>query len=332
MVFVPFQEADHIGDRFLALLSNYNIHPPTGSSLEDELLSLTQLIEVIKNPERAEGPRQASLLRSAAGLHDFAAKVLSVAHLPGFTSFLPHLRLIAESTIAPASFSQNVQSPYNDDTARKMVELYVGCLAAHVGTGVDLDSPTASKGDNPDVIFTVTPIDSDIALPSEQWALAIKTISTKHGQTIFERIKEGAQQIDTPKCAAQKGMVIVNAKNAIDHDALSNAAFSSLDDAIEALGGQLSSLADIANMNRPQSEWGAIFSGRVKRPVLFLGQSLVYLSTPAGDLIPTALKILKAFGTNSTLDQTAFGLANSLNHFMQTIAFGNPGAIGHLPR
>lgn len=332
MAFVPFQEADNIGDRFLALLSNYNIHPPTGSSLEDELLSLTQLIEVIENPERAEGSRRVSLHRAAAGLHDFAAKVLSVEHLPEFTSFLPHLRLIAGSKITPASFSQNLQSPYNDDIARKMTELYVGCLAAHVGTGVDLDSPTAAKGDNPDVIFMVTPIDSDRAMPSERWALAIKTISTKHGQTIFERIKEGAGQIDSPKCSAQKGMVVINAKNALDHDALSNAAFSSLDDAIEALGGQLSSLADNADMNRPQSEWDAIFSGRVKRPVLFLGQSLVYLSTPAGELIPTALKVLRAFGANSSLDQTAHGLAKCLNHFMQTVAFGSPGAIGKFPK
>jgi len=39
MTFVPFHDADDIGDRFLALLSRQNINPPAGSSFEDELLS-----------------------------------------------------------------------------------------------------------------------------------------------------------------------------------------------------------------------------------------------------------------------------------------------------
>lgn len=332
MTFVPFQYAHDIGDRFLALLGKHNIHPPTTSSFEDELLSLTQLIEVMKNPDRVQGTMQVTLLRAAAGLHDFAAKVLSAEPLPEFNSFLPHLRLIAQTKIAPASLSQNMPSPYDDDTARKMAELYMGCLAAHVGTEVDLDSPTAAKGDNPDVIFTVTPTVSNIPQPPETWALAIKTISTNQGQTIFERIKEGAKQIDDPKCSAQKGMVVINAKNALDHDALSNATFSSLEEAVDALGKQLNALASHANVNRSQSEWDAIFLKKVKRPVLFLGQSLVYLSTSAGVRTPTALKMLWPYNANGTLDSTALGLANCLNHFMQTILLGNPGAAGSQPR
>ena len=328
MSFIPFQDADDIGDHFLALLSKHNIAPPAGSSFEDELLSLTQLVEVMKNPNLAQGPKQVTLLRAAAGFHDFAAKVLSVAPLPEFTNFLPHLRLIAQTKIAPASLSQNVSSPYNDDTARKMAELYIGCLAAHVGTQVDLDSPTAAKGDNPDVIFTATPTGCNLPQQPERWALAIKTIGTSQGQTIFERIKEGAEQIDDPKCLAQKGMVVINAKNALDHDALWSGTFSNLQAAMDALGNQLDQLACNANTNRPQSEWDAIFLGKVERPVLFLGQSLVSLPTAAGARTPTALKMLKTYGANGGLDPTARGLAHYLNHFMQTILLGIPGAAG----
>jgi hypothetical protein len=258
--------------------------------------------------------------------------VLSVESLAEFTSFLPHLRLIAQTKIAPASLSQNMPSPYNDDTARKMAELYMGCLAAHVGTQVDLDSPTAAKGDNPDVIFTATPTVCNAAKQPERWALAIKTIGTSQGQTIFERIKEGAEQIDDPKCLAPKGMVVINAKNALGHDALWNGTFSNLQAAMDALGNQLDLLADNADTNRPQSEWDAIFLGKVKRPVLFLGQSLVRLPTPAGARTPTALKMLKAYGANGALDPTAHGLAHCLNHFMQTILLGIPGAAGRQPR
>jgi hypothetical protein len=330
--FVPFQDADDIGDRFLALLSKHKIAPATGSSFEDELLSLTQLIEVMKNPSLAQGAKQVTLLRAAAGLHDFAAKVLSAEPLAEFTGFLPHLCLIAQTKMAPASLSQNLLSAYNDDTARKMAELYMGCLAAHVGTQVDLDSPTAAKGDNPDVIFTATPTACNVPKQPERWALAIKTIGKSHGQTIFERIKEGGEQIDDPKCLAQKGMIVINAKNAIDHDALWNGTFSNLQAAMDALGNQLDVIADNANTNRPQSEWDAIFSAKVKRPVLFLGQSLVTLPTSAGARTPTALKMLKAYGANGALDPTAHGLARCLNHFMQTILLGIPGAAGCQPR
>lgn len=330
MTFVPFQDANNVGNRFIELLSKYGIQPPNKSPFEDELLSLNQIIEVMKNPSIADGKNQITLLRAAAGLHDFAAKVLSVENLPEFVAFLPHLQLIAQSKTATASLSQNMASGYNDDTARKMAELYIGCLAAHIGSDVELDSPTSAKGDNPDVIFTVTPMLSDIPM-SEKWALAVKTIGTKQGQTIFERIKEGGKQIDDPKCLAQKGMVVINAKNAIDHDALSNEKFLSLEDAIEALGDQLDTLADNANNQRPQSEWDEIFSKKVKRPILLLGQSLVYLPTSASDKTPTALKVLKAYNANNTPDPIAFGLANHLNNYMQTILIGKPSTAESQP-
>lgn len=155
MTFVAFQDADNIADRFLILLSKLCIHPPSGSFVEDELLSLTQFIEVMRSPNLAQGTNQVAVLRTAAGLHDLAAKVLSVEPIAAFATFVPHSHLIAETKVRAASLGQNAASGVFDDTARKMAELYVGCLAAHVGTEVVLDSPTNAKGDNPDVIFTV---------------------------------------------------------------------------------------------------------------------------------------------------------------------------------
>lgn len=326
MTFVPFQYADTIGDRFLSLLSTHNIDPLVGSSFEDELLSLTQLIEITKNPDLAVGERQNEVMRVAAGVHDFAAKVLSAEPLPEFESFLPHLRLIAQNKIAAASLSQNATSAYNDDTARKMSELYMGCLAAHVGTEIDLDSPTAAKGDNPDVIFKTQSVLDEVEQPVKSWALAIKTISSTKGQTIFERIKEGAKQIKSPLCPTDHGMVLINAKNAIDHEVLSKSTFSTLKDAENALGAQLSQLSDATGLNRPQAEWDDLFTDKVKRPVLFLGQTLVYLPTPFSLRTPTSLKMLLLYGANGTLDPQAEGLANLLNHNMQTILRGIPGS------
>jgi hypothetical protein len=164
-------------------------------------------------------------------------------------------------------------SSTHDDTARKLAELYIGSLAVHVGIDVALDSPTNAKGDNPDVMFTLQ--ECDQTKPPQRWALAIKTISSTQGQTIFERIKEAAEQIDAPKCLAERGMVVINAKSALDHDALWNPAFADLGSAMKALSDQLDWLIDSAEKDRPQIEWDDLFTRKVVRPVLFLGQSLV---------------------------------------------------------
>lgn len=329
MTLLCFHAADIIGDRFLALLQSKGIHPPVGSNLEDELLSLTQLIEVMKNPSLASRSDQVSILRSAAGLHDLAAKILAVESIPEFATFIPHLRMISETRVRPASLGQNDSSCTSDDTARKFAELYIGSLAAHVGTEVVLDSPTNAKGDNPDIMFTLQECDSSKS--PQRWALAIKTISSRHGQTIFERIKEGAEQIDSAKCSADFGIVIINAKSSLNHEALWNTQFSDLDQAIDALDTQLQSLIDQAADYRPQNEWDDLFRHKVVRPVLFLGQSLVGLPNSSGTRIPIPLKVLKAYGANGKLNPIAYQLALQMNEHMQIILSGVPGTCGTLP-
>ena len=47
---------------------------------------------------------------------------------------------------------------------------------------------------------------------------------------------------------------------------------------------------------------------------------------------PTALKMLRAYNTNNTLDPVAHGLALMLNDAMQTILRGIPGSAGRPPQ
>jgi len=332
MTLVSFEAAHDVGDRFLGLLHKHGINPPVGSGIENELLSLVELLEVAKNPSLAQGPSQVAILRSAAGVHDFAAKLLSVEPIPEFSRFLPHLQLIAESKVLIASLGQNASSGPFDDTARKMAELYIGCLAAYAGTDVRLDHPTKSVGDNPDVLVDV----SEILLTetTRRWALAVKTISSKHGQTIFERIKEGSQQIDSVRCQADVGMIVINAKSALDHESLWNPTvpFSTREEAANALRAQLDALVASTGKDRASSEWDEVFNGRVVRPVLFMGQSLVKLPTPVGAQTPTALKLLMPYDAVGTADPVAAGLAEVLNDYMQKILLGIPGSPGQEPR
>ena len=302
MTLVSFQGADDIGDRFLSLLSKHEIEPPVRSLQEHELLSLTQLIEITKNPALASEPEKVAVLRAAAGLHDLAAKVLSVEPITEFGTFIPHLRLIANAKARAASLGQNAASAY--------------------------DSPTNAKGDNPDVMVT---LERDDTGEKQRWALAIKTISSTQGQTIYERIKNGADQVDDPKCLADRGMVVINVKDALDHDKLWKTEFPDLASAMTALGAQIDGLIEAAEKDRPQAEWDALFKRKVARPILFLGQSLVRLPTPASKQTPTALKMLKVYGANGELDQAGAALAHCMNHLMQTILRGIPGSTGNPP-
>lgn len=327
MSLVPFIAANDISDRFLDLLARHGISPPCGSTLESELLSLVELLDVAKNAGRYSAKQQVTTLRTAAGLHDLAAKVLSTENLPEFSAFIPHLRLISEGKIPTASLGQNARSSVFDDTSRKLAELYLGCLAAHIGGDVKLDSPTSAKGDNPDVIFRAYPQ----GLPSRRWALAIKTISTIHGQTIFDRIADGARQINRAECPADVGMVVINAKSALDHEALWKSTFLTEADAGNAMARQVYALISAAEKDRDPTDWDTVFAGRAVRPVLFMAQSLVSLPTPLGANTPTALKMLFAHSFGGAPDNEAACLAAMMNHYMQTILLGKPGAPGRHP-
>jgi hypothetical protein len=227
---------------------------------------------------------------------------------------------------------QNASSGPYDHAARKIAELYLGCLAAHVGTDVELDHPNNAKGDNLDVIFTVE--EACVVQGPKRWALAIKTISSQKGQTIFERITEGAEQIDDHKCQADFGMVVINAKSALDHNALWNppTPFPDLEAAINALRTQLQRLADSAAEHRSQLEWDHLFKRRVLRPVIFMGQSLVSLPTTMGTRTPTPLKMLLAYGAPGSVNPVAGGLARLMNDHMQLILHGIPGSQNQSPR
>ena len=72
-----------------------------------------------------------------------------------------------------------------------------------------MDDPEHSVGDNPDVIA-----DFD----SEAWGLACKVPNGTSATTLYDRVKEGVNQIE--KSRATRGFVVLNFKNVFDHRAL----------------------------------------------------------------------------------------------------------------
>lgn len=328
MTLVPFVEADEIGNRFLALLSRLDINPPPQSALEDELLSLTDLIDVMKNPNGATGARQVEVLRQAAGFHDFAAKTLSAEGLPEFGAFEPHLRLLGGKAQGFSTLIQNSKAMRPNDANRKLTELYVASLAIHLAREIELDSPEAAKGDNPDILFRYC------GDPEERrwWALALKSVSGDSGQTYFERIKEAAAQIDADACPADIGMVVLNVKDTLDHDVLWETTHPTLDGAVKALHAQIHDRIQRAEFDRPKQEWDALFSGKVVRPILFMAHTLVRVKSPLSQEIPTAIKAMVAYCGNGEPHPLGHEIAVGLNHMMQVLLEGAPGGSGSLPR
>ncbi len=315
MTFVSFSDANRIADAFLDLLAKRGITPVMGGKLEDEFLSVTQLLEIWKAPQQATGiANQGQILRNAAGVHDFAAKLLAARNTPEFAEFNEHVRLIATGKLK-TTLSQIAENDPTDDTARKLVELYLGCLAVHCGEDIRLDHPTHARGDNPDILLSYR---------NRTWALAIKTPSSRHGQTLFENIEKAGQQIE--RSGADKGLIILNVKNIIDHEALWRGSFVSLKDAIAALKTEIAKVCEAANKDRLASDWDAVFAGsKTVLPVLLIGQSVVLLPTTASAKTPTPLKMMLAYGFDRRLDQEGAELACCLTYWMQNILRGESG-------
>lgn len=324
MNLIGFSQASAIVDRFLDLLDKLKITPPLHSDIESELLSVTELLDIARNP--CANAARPSLLAKAGGIFDLAVKLLSIESQAEFNTFIPHLQLFA-SKLPLASVIQTTSGNSTDDVHRKLVELYLGSLAVHVGSNVELDHPSVSRGDNPDVLFDCTRQDNQI---TKRWALAIKTISSKHGQTIFERISGGSKQINAA-CRAERGIVVINTQGALDHEALWSQPFLCLEDAQQALLKQVHDLAQAASTRRPESEWTDVLSGKTSPVVLFMGHAVVRVATQVHHETPTVLKILLRHNPTLESDDEAESIAWHLNDYMQRITKGVPGSNGRHP-
>lgn len=202
-----------------------------------------------------------------------------------------------------------------------------GALVIHFAFDVELDHPVKSKGDNPDVMFSVEPD----GIPVSRWALAIKTVSSRAGQTIFENIQKAAKQIDSAACPADRGMVVINLKNSLQHDQLWGTTYTSLDLAKTALGMQMDELIAMVENGRPASDWEPLFAHRAAPLVFYFVQAVVRLRLLDGREVPTILKMAKLGNPLDQQDPVAQSIAFQINEGMQTILRGIPGALGRMP-
>lgn len=187
-------------------LKSHGIEVPPGSSFEDAALTLVEFDEVAAGRAVHDSKTDhREKWRRALSLADFAEKIVLVRGHADFAQLIPHLRLLAEDfDLSQFSFTAKENQENN-----KVFELYVAAMAMHLMKDCAVDSPTNSKGNNPDILGEYS---------GKRWAIACKAMHTKSAKTFLERVKEGVDQIE--RSDAKRGIVVMNMKNTVDHDAL----------------------------------------------------------------------------------------------------------------
>lgn len=142
--------------------------------------------------------------RKAIGLNDIIRKILLTKNCPDFHKLWPHITLL----LGDSSIVQNIWSPKDDEISNKLFELYMALASIRIGSNLEIDHPKrSSMGDNPDITFNID---------GRKWAFACKTLHSDKIKTLTNRIDDGLSQID--RSNADKGVVILNLKNMIEHD------------------------------------------------------------------------------------------------------------------
>jgi hypothetical protein len=309
MADVGFELAKKRADDFIDLLYNIGIDVKPGSQTETDALAITDIVEMWRDPNKMPANvNTRQLFRSAAGFIDFGSKILAVQDHPDFHELLAHLK-----TLCDGSFVQNRWSSVLDAVANKMIELYFGALSMQFATDVKLDDPVKSSGGtNPDVMFTYR---------GKRWALAMKTLhSVENVQTIFDNIRKGCEQIE--RSVADHGMVVINLKNVLNHDALwpENGRHLSEQDARDVVDYQIRSIA-IDPEKFQTEEWKELFGAPRKAvlPVLYTAHCVAYAQPAHMDRpFPMPLKLLRCIPPVSSDPAGALKLANELNHYAQS--------------
>ncbi len=200
-----FANNDRLAEELEALLKRHGIVLARGSDLERVCLGVKRLLDMHTAATESSDEDLRSLLREAVGFRHLARMIVKSEPLPGFDKMVPHLELLNRG-----SALQNTRATPNDPASNKLFELVVGLAALNMpGASVDMDHPENAKGNNPDVLAT---------LSSKVWGFACKVPNGTADMSLFNNIETGVDQIE--KSRADTGLVVLNFKNVIPHDEL----------------------------------------------------------------------------------------------------------------
>jgi hypothetical protein len=233
-------------------------------------------------------------LREALGMNALIHKLLRVEHHASFKQITKHLSLL-NSGFPP----QNIPASVLDQSSNKIFELLLAAAIMQHGTDVELDDPKNPRGDNPDVLATIS---------ARRWGFACKVAHSRNGKTIFDSIRKGVKQIEVSP--AEVGLVVVNIKNIIQHDdywSILNldewrsgqspvfSGYPSADDAVAALNEEVSGIAQQIIKDVDPGDLVETFLGKKSIPAIafYVAMAIgtVLLSSP----MPASVGFIRMF-------------------------------------
>lgn len=197
-----FEEMQRLVYDFEDVLKKAQIAVAPGSDLEWICLNVFAILAKMKNPtlmNPLEDIRRYFI--DVLGLWTFMVKIVRLQGHRDFGMVLPHLRLLNQGKVP-----QNSRLPVTDQASDKIFELLIALCAMAAGEATAVDDPDSSKGDNPDVLATIDGV---------RWGFACKVIYGRNPRTLYDNIVKAVAQIEASE--AERGCVIVNFKNQIDH-------------------------------------------------------------------------------------------------------------------
>lgn len=200
-----YAEFEKLVFAFEAVLRRFGIPIQSGSELEAACFSVLDVLGKNQNPHICNPQEDIRLVfTDILGIWAFLAKIVRLESHACFPQFVPHLALLNKGTVG-----QNKRAVVCQEETNKIFELLFALVLLDVSEEVLLDDPNRAKGNNPDVLAKID---------TQCWGFACKTIYGKSGKTFYDNLKKGVEQIEAaPK--AQVGIVVMNLRNIISHDA-----------------------------------------------------------------------------------------------------------------
>jgi hypothetical protein len=201
---ISFADVVRTANVFETTLRALSIELASGSPLE-EALTLLKGLEAIRLGHKALPDNLRDDLPRAAGLLELVRLVnAGQDNTQSLAPFVPHLRLLSKAR----EVSQHVRQK-GDEATNKLFELFFGGVCAACGSDLVLADPEHSKREkHPDILITIK---------KRRWAFECKVIVGDSPRSWFERLEDGAGQIQN--CAeAEVGCVVLNLKNLLHPD------------------------------------------------------------------------------------------------------------------
>lgn len=308
---VQIEAASVLVDRFEKLLETHNVSIPRHPQTSADMLPLWRILETVRVGVKGTPDDMRREYTAGLAVHDLAAKVLRVKDHSDFSTLIPHLQLLAQGAVHLTQ-----EQPADADVYNKLVEVYWATLLMAMGTGVLLDHPKSSNGDNPDVIA----LDGS-GKPAR--AYAFKTVRSSYTQSLLDHIVKGVEQIE--RCPAPEGIVAFNLTPRLLDAGLwpENGFFADwCQPAAHTITRLRKMISDIVTDNGQQAIDDVFAGKKATSSILCVAFIPTVAKNPnTGNAVVMHLKVatLVHLSENRPLSETMIEEIRSANHTMQTV-------------